>query len=60
MKLIDVKEAAKFIGITEQGIRKAIKEKRLLATKYGNSYAIKKLDVCRFRNKRNPTRPGEE
>lgn len=49
--LWDVAECAYFAHMTCQGIRKAIKERRLRARKFGNSWVIKDIDLNRFMDK---------
>lgn len=44
----DVKDCARFLNMTEQGVRKAIKEQRLRAKKFGNSWVIREQDLHRF------------
>lgn len=47
--LVDVIEAAKIIGISDQAIRKAIIDNRLAAVKVGNQWVIEKIDLEEFR-----------
>lgn len=44
----DVKECSEFLNMTEQGVRKAIKERRLKANKFGNAWVIREQDLQFF------------
>lgn len=46
--LFDVKDCAMMLEITQQGIRKAIKEKRLKGRRFGNSWVITADDLKQF------------
>lgn len=61
-EMITVKRAAELLDITESGVIAAIRREALKAEKFGNTWALSKNDVLRYRETRAPTgpRPKEE
>jgi excisionase family DNA binding protein len=53
-----VEEAAEIIGWSKQGVRKAIKEERLVGTKKGKLFLIPKKDFKKFLRKVRKSKNG--
>lgn len=49
LTLLDIKECIKYVPVTPQALRKAIKEGRLKATKYGNSWVVRWSDLLKYK-----------
>lgn len=49
--LMDVKDCARLSGVTVQAIRKAIKDGRIKAKKFGNAYAVSLTEIFKYRVK---------
>lgn len=50
-ELLDAKETAELLGVTDRRVRALIKQKKLAAQKIGNSWAINKLDALKLQPK---------
>lgn len=59
-EVITVKTAAAILGITESGVIAAIRRDAIKAKKFGNTWALSKNDVIRYRDTRAPTGPRSE